>query len=150
MFKKLKEFFKNQKGFSLMELIVVIAILGVIASIAVPNVIGAIDNARKNTDRTNAAQIARAITTARAEGVDVTASTYIEFKSPFQDIVPKYLQSAPKIQTTKSLGSDTNGKITSFYVKIDEGMVSVAARTTSGASIVETQIFPTPAGDWAD
>ncbi len=150
MFKKLKEFFKNQKGFSLMELIVVIAILGVIASIAVPNVLNAIENARRNTDRTNASQIARAITTAIAEGKTITASSYTDFDdSAFDEIVPEYIQSVPDLQLVPSASSDD-----SFYVMITtDNVVTIYAKTAvgaSGAADTYTQIFPTPAGDWAN
>lgn len=145
MFKKLKEFFKNQKGFSLMELIVVIAILGVIASIAVPNVLGAIDNARKNTDRTNAAQIARAITTALAEGKSVGADATEKEFSTLSNIVPDYIQSVPKIQSTSTLYNND----TSFYVKIVNDVVTVSAHTDE---TTYKAIFPTPAvgSAWAD
>ncbi len=41
---------KNQKGFTLIELIIVIAILGILAGLAVPSLIGFSDNAKKAKD----------------------------------------------------------------------------------------------------
>lgn len=42
----MKNFIKNQKGFTLVELVVVIAILGILAGLAIPRFIGATETAR--------------------------------------------------------------------------------------------------------
>lgn len=47
----------NKKGFTLIELIVVLAILGVILAIAVPNYTGLQDEAQRKADRSTAALI---------------------------------------------------------------------------------------------
>lgn len=49
----MKKMIKNEKGFTLIELIIVIAILAIIAAVAVPNILGAVDNSRKSTDVAN-------------------------------------------------------------------------------------------------
>lgn len=51
---KLTKKFRNKKGFSLTELIVVIAILGILAAIATPNVIKYIDDSKVGADAANA------------------------------------------------------------------------------------------------
>lgn len=44
---------RNNKAFTLIELLVVIAIIGVLAAILIPNVLGAIEEARKTADANN-------------------------------------------------------------------------------------------------
>lgn len=48
-----KMFKKSESGFTLVELIVVIAILGILAVIAIPRVVGAIENARYTAAQAN-------------------------------------------------------------------------------------------------
>jgi len=61
-----KRFNKDEKGFTLIELIIVIAILAVIVAIAVPNIMGAVNNSRKTADVSNAKILADAVATVRA------------------------------------------------------------------------------------
>lgn len=62
----LKKMNKNQKGFTLVELIVVIAILGILATLLVPRIMGNVDDAKKNREISNARTIASEITTYNA------------------------------------------------------------------------------------
>lgn len=59
-------------GFSLVEMLVVIAIIGVIAAIAVPQISNFTDNAKKGKDQRNAQNLSSVCATAQAAGCDFT------------------------------------------------------------------------------
>jgi prepilin-type N-terminal cleavage/methylation domain-containing protein len=65
---------KNKKGFTLVELVIVIAVLAIIAAIAIPTVNNVIDSANKSADEANAQTIELALKTAHAEATTKTAT----------------------------------------------------------------------------
>lgn len=54
---------KNQKGFSLVELIVVIAIMAILVAIITPNLVKYVGKSKKETDKKNAYEIANQLQT---------------------------------------------------------------------------------------
>ena len=64
----------NKKGFTLVELVVVIAVLLILAAIAIPTVSGVINDAQKATDAANAKSIETAIKYAIADN-EIKASS---------------------------------------------------------------------------
>ena len=70
----MKKMLKNKKGFSLIELLIVIAIMGVLAVIAFSMFSGVVSNSRKKADSTQAGNIQKALV---AYMVD-TGDAYLE------------------------------------------------------------------------
>lgn len=64
----------NKKGFSLVELIIVIAIMAVLIGVLAPTYLGQVEKSKKSTDLQNAQSIATAIAVAAAQADD--ASSY--------------------------------------------------------------------------
>ena len=64
--KKLRKM-KNQKGFTLVEVIVVLVILAIMAAILIPSLVGYIDKARENSIVTETRSVCTAIQTLSSE-----------------------------------------------------------------------------------
>lgn len=71
-FKMNKKIKKNKKGFTLVEMIVVIAIIGVLAAMMVPSLLGYITKANTSNNKAAATQLARAVQTSLAEKNNTT------------------------------------------------------------------------------
>lgn len=78
---------RQQEGFSLIELLIVVAIIGIIATIAVPQLLDAIDRGRQRRTMADMRNIATANGTYRVdEG---------EYASALGDLDPTYMQVVP-------------------------------------------------------
>lgn len=70
----MKKMLRNQKGFSLVELLIVIAIMGVLAALAFSMFAGILGNSRRRADDRTADQIAKALTSYIVESGDTDLS----------------------------------------------------------------------------
>ncbi|MEG0306537.1 MAG: type II secretion system protein [Clostridium sp.] len=93
---------KNRKGFTLMELIVVMGIISVLAFITAPTFLAKIEDAKVSADKANAKSIAMAVKTEILEGKLVGATLIIDQSS---DIVKIYFDGIPP--KPQSISSDT-------------------------------------------
>lgn len=143
--KRFKKAKKNNKGFSLVELIVVIAIMAVLVGVLAPTLIGNIEKSRESKDLQNLDSIRQAVVTALANeaaynevvtstGTSIAAggngsalsvpATYSAFSSEFSSII-----------TTAPQMTSTQGKSGVLTITISStGAVEVGVKGGSAAS----------------
>jgi type IV pilus assembly protein PilA len=112
----LKRFLKNEKGLTLIELLAVIVILGIVAAIAVPSIMGIIQKSKVDTAKSDAIQIINSAKTfVAANGNDKGASmtiteadlkSYVD-KNQFED--DGYTVAVTQDTTGKSIYSISTG-----------------------------------------
>ena len=85
----LKLFMKNKKGFTLVELMVVVVILGILVAIAIPIYNNVTDDAKQKACDSNVKAIQAAVSMYQ------TANSGALPKQ-LEDLVPKYIEAIPK------------------------------------------------------
>lgn len=116
MFKKIQAKLKNKKGFTLVELLIVIAVLGIIAAIAVPRFAGVLGSVKGSADLRAAELFVKEIEAefmledwAFADGVNTVAKVASKPKEGFDGEIPTAQSSKAKMvaKITKSGDSYT-------------------------------------------
>jgi general secretion pathway protein G len=90
---------KNQSGFTLIELIVVVTIIGILAAVAVSNVRYAQQKARESALRHDLFEMRKSI--------DDYYADKQKFPGDLNDLVPKYLRKIPPDPITKAVDWET-------------------------------------------
>lgn len=106
---QIKKILKNEKGFTLVELVIVVLILGILVAIAVPRFVSATDNAKKQAKKATARTIMSAIVMAQAANPDTPADEIDE------TMVNEYLENI----TVKPKDSLADGEWAFTYEKIE-------------------------------
>ena len=118
MFMFIKKVKKNKKGYTLTELIVVVAILGILAAVATPMVLNQVSKAKNSADLANEKAIENAYLVAIADASDTSVP------ADFTGVKKKIGSALASIPTPHDKAKD-------FYLNPTTGEVTAAAAIPS-------------------
>lgn len=145
---------KTNKGFSLVELIIVIAIMAILAGALAPALIKYINKSRGSAAISNAQQIASAVQTALSNetvfdsAVDCATAEYSTFKTTtkLQSEIEKTIGTGNKHKAKKDFkGGSVNQN---YYCSLS--LASNDVKVYVGASDANHMVYPTIGSSWVD
>jgi len=122
---------RNQKGFTLLEIIAVLVILGILAAVAVPKYISLLEESRNS-----AAQAAIAEVKARASGY-YGLFTLRSSAVPTPAAVLASVGATPDVGADYTVAAEASGSNIAITVSVVKG-------ATLSPSVIGTWYFPTP------
>jgi type IV pilus assembly protein PilA len=126
----------NNKGFSLVELIVVIAIMAVLVAVLAPNLMKYIESSRLTTDKTNVKELYQAMISAAAdESVTATAD---DFSYADGVITIKASNSFGKAVSENMDGKTTITLKSKYYKKGSKGEITFGMNDSGSVTITAT------------
>jgi type IV pilus assembly protein PilA len=121
---------KNRKGFTLIELIVVLAVLAIITAIAVPRFAGVQEQARIDADYSSGSLIGKAAEIYAVEGYDSS-----DIKTKLADDFPQGIT----FQSSKIEGQDLDA----VTLEVDADTYVVTVKVTGTDDSTSYEIYPT-------
>lgn len=120
MIKGLKRILRDQRGFTLIELVIVLAVIGLLIGIAIPVYQHVLESARVRTDSSNAAMVENAVQMYRAEKGKLPEIEDETQPAAFNSLI-EILNTEGYIQQ-ESLSASQEGKV--FYYDKGTGKVT--------------------------
>lgn len=133
----------NNKGFSLVELIIVIAIMAILAGALAPQLIKYLDKSRKATDVQTAQTIATAVNSALADETAYTAAADVTITATYAAANPDAFQAEIKSILGSTAPTPKYNSETTFFidfVSATDKTFSIYAGTSAAAA---KMLYPT-------